>query len=88
MRRFYLLRISLTPIPSLSLSDAQDLFGYAPGESGRGSTRIGVCETSAGNEGGWSSQAHLRSGGTITKVLRHGDLAWELRNISGAFWRR
>lgn len=71
-----------------SLLEQQDLFGYAPGESGRGSTRIGVCETSAGNEGGWSSQAHLRSGGTITKVLRHGDLAWELRNISGAFWRR
>lgn len=46
------------------------------------------CETTAGNEGGWTSQASLRGGGTITKVLRHGDLAHELRNVSGAFWVR
>eukprot|EP00908_Phaeocystis_cordata_P014321 Transcript_25421.p1 GENE.Transcript_25421~~Transcript_25421.p1 ORF type:complete len:382 (+),score=171.26 Transcript_25421:890-2035(+) len=68
--------------------EQQDLFGYAPGEAARGSNRVGVCETTAGNEGGWSSQAHLRGGGTITKVLRHGDLAHELRNASGAFWSR
>ena len=34
------------------------------------------------------SRARLRGGGTITKVLRHGDLAHELRNVSGAFWVR
>ena len=35
---------------------AQDLFGYAPGEGAhKGSVGVGVCETTAGNEGGWGS---------------------------------
>ena len=33
-------------------------------------------------------KAKLRGGGTITKVMRHGDLADELRNITRAFWGR
>ena len=72
--------------------EQHDLTGYAPGalaaKGWRSSTRLGTCDSSAGNEGGWISQARLRGGGTITKVMRHGDLADELRNITRAFWVR
>ena len=72
--------------------EQHDLTGYAPGalsaKGVRGSTRLGTCASTAGNEGGWVSQARLRGGGTITKVMRHGSLADELRNITRAFWGR
>ena len=72
--------------------EQHDLTGYAPGalaaKGVRGSTRLGTCDSSAGNEGGWVSRARLRGGGTITKVMRHGDLVHELRNVTRAFWRR
>ena len=80
-------RSTRLPLPACV---AQDLYGHVPGETGRGSTRVGVCETSAGNEGGWVSQARLRSGGMLTKVMRHGDLACmaSRRTDSGALLSR
>ena len=72
--------------------EQHDLTGYAPGalaaKGWRSSTRLDTCDSTAGNEGGWISQARLRGGGTVTKVMRHGDLADELRNITRAFWGR
>ena len=62
--------------------EQHDLTGYAPGalaaKGVRGSTRLGTCDSSAGNEGGWVSRARLRGGGTITKAMRHGDLTLTL----------
>jgi len=66
--------------------EQKDLYGRAPGEPIVGEVSMDKCHTSVGNEGGWLSSAHLQSGGTLVKVLRHAELFTELKNISGSFW--
>ncbi|KAL1503789.1 hypothetical protein AB1Y20_012257 [Prymnesium parvum] len=70
----------------------EDLFGYTPDEVKKGSkvAELGmdICQSSAGNEGGYISRARLRSGGRMMKVMRHGEIVDELRRATSAFWSR
>jgi hypothetical protein len=65
--------------------DKQDMRGseaYAPDTWS--ASKIGMCESTVGTEGGVLSLARLRSGGQLIKVLRHIDLVTDLSGA--AFW--
>lgn len=49
---------------------------------------MGTCDSSVGDEGGWTSEARLRGGGRIVKVLGHATLIDELQEGGGAYWWR
>ena len=51
------------------------------------SKRLPSCASSVGDEGGWLSEATLRSGGRLVKVLRHSTFFDELRRVESAWWR-
>jgi hypothetical protein len=68
-----------------------DVAGVTPEERSRGSARseqrVPTCASSVGNEGGWLTEARLRSGGRLVKVLRHTTLFDELRRPEAAWWQ-
>ena len=68
-----------------------DVVGVAPEERQRGHQRaeqtMGTCESSVGNEGGFLSEARLRGGGRLVKILRWTTLIDELYNLKDAWWK-
>jgi hypothetical protein len=65
-----------------------DVRGVASEERDRPRTeqRMDRCESTVGNEGGYLSEATLRGGGKLVKVLRHGSLVGELNKLDSAWW--
>ena len=66
-------RLALLPSPT----DDDVAAGYVPSDA----------HEPVGSEGGWLSEARLRSGGRLVKVLRHSTLFDELRKPDTAWWR-
>lgn len=67
-----------------------DTRGVDPSEAGENHTEHSTdsCASSVGNEGGFLSVAHLRSGGKVVKILRHASLVDELYSLGkpGMVW--
>ena len=67
----------------------RDLIGLAPEDKkkrlARSDQRFGRCASSAGNEGGFVSEAILQSGGKLIKVMRHGDIVKELHHVKSSW---
>ena len=78
-----------------SIASHADLHGVTPEEkknfaaAGRAAFehRMDSCESNVGNEGGFLSEATLRGGGKLIKILRHGQLFDELLKVDEAWWR-
>lgn len=65
----------------------KDLYGYeVANTTTRGEIAMDTCHSNVGNEGGWLSEARLRGGGRLVKILRHQDLFSELRGVDQAWW--
>ena len=67
-----------------------DIHGVSPEERSRQRPRsvqeMDKCASNVGNEGGFLSEARLRGGGRIVKILRHAAFVDELYKLESVWW--